>query len=44
MQHWLTDRRRVAILALAAMAVIAVLVGAYLAYERWFPWEQHEIE
>ena len=44
MQNWLTGRRRVALLALAAAVVIAVLVGAYLAYERWFPWDQHEIE
>lgn len=44
MQHWLTDRRRLAILLIAGVAVIAILVGAYLAYERWFPWEQPEIE
>ena len=44
MQDWQLGRRRFALLALAGIAVIAVLVGAYLAYERWFPWEQAEIE
>ena len=44
MQSWLTDRRRFSILLIAGIAVIAILVGAYLAYERWFPWERAEIE
>ncbi|MYD74766.1 MAG: hypothetical protein F4Y11_11390, partial [Chloroflexi bacterium] len=44
MQNWLTDRRRLVLLLLGGVAVIAILVGAYLAYERWFPWEQAEIE
>jgi uncharacterized membrane protein YdjX (TVP38/TMEM64 family) len=44
MQSWLTDRRRFSILLIAGIAVIAILVGAYLAYERWFPWDQAEIE
>lgn len=44
MQSWLTDRRRFSILLIAGIAIIAILVGAYLAYERWFPWDQAEIE
>ncbi len=44
MQNWQMDRRRLALLILAGAAAIAFLVGAYLAYERWFPWEQAEIE
>ncbi len=44
MQSWLTDRGRFSILLIAGIAVIAILVGAYLAYERWFPWDQAEIE
>ena len=44
MQSWLTDRRRLAFLIVIGIGVVAILVGAYLAYERWFPWEQAEIE
>ncbi len=44
MQNWQMDRRRIALLALAGLAIIAVLIGAYFAYDRWFPWEQSEIE
>lgn len=31
-------------LLLLALVVGAVLIGAYLAYDRWFPWTQAEIE
>ena len=44
MQNWQINRRRAALLLLLGVAVIAMLIGAYLAYERWFPWEQAEIE
>ncbi len=44
MQNWHINRRRAALLLLLGVAVIAILIGAYLAYERWFPWEQAEIE
>ena len=44
MQNWQITRRRAALLLLLGVAVIAILIGAYLAYERWFPWEQAEIE
>ena len=44
MQDWRIDRRRAALLGLLGIAIIALLVGAYLAYERWFPWDQAEIE
>ena len=44
MQNWQINRRRAALLFLLGVAVIAMLIGAYLAYERWFPWEQAEIE
>ena len=44
MQNWHINRRRAALLFLLGVAVIAILIGAYLAYERWFPWEQAEIE
>ena len=44
MQNWQINRRRAALLFLLGVAVIAILIGAYLAYERWFPWEQAEIE
>ena len=44
MQNWQITRRRAALLLLPGVAVIAILIGAYLAYERWFPWEQAEIE
>ena len=44
MENRQTDQRRVVLLALAAIAIIAILVGGYFAYERWFPWEQAEIE
>jgi len=44
MQNWQMDRRRIPLLALAGLAIIAVLIGAYFAYDRWFPWEQSEIE
>ena len=44
MQNWQIGRRRLAWLTLLGIAVIAILVAAYLAYERWFPWEQAEIE
>lgn len=38
------DRRRIVLLAVGVVAVVAALIGVYLAYERWFPWEQSEIE
>ena len=38
------DQRRLALLVLAGSLVLAALIGSYLAYERWFPWEQAEIE
>ncbi len=44
MTNWRITRRRAAWLGLLGVAVIALLIGAYLAYERWFPWEQAEIE
>ena len=44
MQNWRITRGRAALLLLLGLAVVALLVGAYLAYERWFPWEQAEIE
>ncbi len=44
MQNWQINRRRAALLLLLGVAVMAMLIGAYLAYERWFPWEQAEIE
>ncbi len=44
MQNWQINRRRAALLLLLGIIVIAILIGAYLAYERWFPWEQAEIE
>ena len=44
MENWLLNRRRLALLLALGVAVVAMLVGAYLAYERWFPWEQTEIE
>ena len=44
MLNWQITRRRAALLLLLGVAVIAILIGAYLAYERWFPWEQAEIE
>ncbi len=44
MQNWQINRRRAALLLLLGVTVIAILIGAYLAYERWFPWEQAEIE
>ncbi len=44
MQNWQINRRRAALLILLGIAIIAALIGAYLAYERWFPWEQAEIE
>ncbi len=44
MQNWQITRRRAAMLFLLGVAVIALIVAAYLAYERWFPWEQSEIE
>ena len=44
MQNWQINRRRAALLFLLGVAVIAILIGAYLAYERWFPWKQAEIE
>ncbi len=44
MQHWQITRHRAALLLLLGAAVVALLIGAYLAYERWFPWEQAEIE
>ena len=44
MLNWQITRHRAALLLLLGVAVIAILIGAYLAYERWFPWEQAEIE
>ena len=44
MQSWQITQGRLILLIMAAVAVIAVLVAAYLAYERWFPWDQAEIE
>ena len=44
MTNWRITRRRAAWLGLLGVAVIALLIGAYLAYERWFPWDQAEIE
>ena len=44
MTNWRITRGRAAWLALLGIAVIALLIGAYFAYERWFPWEQAEIE
>ncbi len=44
MQDWQMDRRRAALLASGAVIVIVALIGVYFAYERWFPWEQAEIE
>ena len=44
MQDWQWDRRRIALLGAGAVIVVAALIGVYLAYERWFPWEQAEIE
>ncbi len=44
MQDWQIDRRRAALLIVAGIVIVAALIGAYLAYERWFPWEQEEIE
>ena len=44
MTNWRITRGRAAWLALLGIAVVALLIGAYLAYERWFPWEQVEIE
>jgi len=44
MTNWRITRGRAAWLALLGIAVVALLIGAYFAYERWFPWEQSEIE
>ncbi len=44
MQNWQITRRRAALLLLLGIAVVALLIGTYLAYERWFPWGQSEIE
>ncbi|MYB22026.1 MAG: TVP38/TMEM64 family protein [Chloroflexi bacterium] len=44
MTNWRITRGRAAWLALLGIAVVALLIGAYFAYERWFPWEQAEIE
>ncbi len=44
MQSWQITQGRLILLIMAAVVVIAVLVAAYLAYERWFPWDQTEIE
>lgn len=44
MQSWQITQGRLILLIMAAVVVIAVLVAAYLAYERWFPWDQAEIE
>ena len=44
MEGWQIDRRRAVLLALLGILAVAALIGVYLAYERWFPWEQHEIE
>ena len=44
MQNWRITRGRALLLLLLGIAVVAALIGAYLAYERWFPWEQAEIE
>ncbi|MCY3923667.1 MAG: TVP38/TMEM64 family protein [Chloroflexi bacterium] len=44
MQNWRITRGRALLLLLLGIAIVAALIGAYLAYERWFPWEQSEIE
>lgn len=44
MTNWQINRRRALLLGLLAVVVLAALIGAYLAYERWFPWDQTEIE
>ena len=44
MQSWQLTRGRLILLIGLAIIVVVALVAAYLAYERWFPWEQAEIE
>lgn len=44
MQNWRITRGRALLLLLLGVAIVALLIIAYFAYERWFPWDQAEIE